>query len=102
MMMMMNPGDRSKARRLELQRRILLAVALLASAAAAVVVGFGMYLIVESYAVPGGPESLGGLAFALGAIELAVVGLPAVITCGLAWAGYAGAARRSQLHSRWR
>lgn len=81
-------------------RRVLLSLALLTSAAAAVVVGFGMYLIFEAYAGPGGPESLGGLAFALGAMELVVVGLPAALTSGLAWAGYAAAASRSRCLSR--
>jgi hypothetical protein len=98
--MMMTPDDRSAARRLMLQRRVLLTLALLTSAAAAVVVGFGMYLIFEAYAGPGGPESLGGLAFALGAIVLVVLGLPAAVISGLAWAGYAAAARRSRCLSR--
>jgi NhaP-type Na+/H+ or K+/H+ antiporter len=94
--MMMTPDDRSMARWLSLQRRVLLVLALLTSAATAVVVGFGLYLIFEAYAGPSGPESLGGLAFLLGAIVLVVVGLPAAVTSGLAWAGYAAATRRSR------
>jgi hypothetical protein len=91
--MMMNAADRSRARRLELQRKVLLVVAVLVSAATAVVVGFAMYLFVEAYA--GGSQSLGGLAFVLGCAVLVVAGLPGGVASGLAWAGYAAAARRS-------
>jgi hypothetical protein len=97
---MMMPVNRAKARRLVLQRRVLLVIAVLASAATAVILGFVIYLVAESYAGPSGPESLGGLAFFLAVYVRVVFGLPAAVTCGLAWVGYAVAARRTRWLSR--
>jgi hypothetical protein len=97
---MMMPPNRSKARRLTLQRRVLLAIAVLASAATAVVLGFAIYLIGQAYSGPSGPQSMSGLAFVLAVYILLIFGLPAAVTCGLAWVGYAVAARRSRLLSR--
>jgi hypothetical protein len=57
-----------------------------------------MYLIYESYTGPSGPQSLSGLAFLLAVVVLGVAGLPAAVTCALAWAGYAAAARRCGRH----
>lgn len=79
-----------------LRRRVLLLVAVLTSAATAVVLGFAVRLFIDAYTGPSGPQSLGGLAFVLACIVLAVAGLPAAVAAGLAWAGYAAAARRSR------
>ena len=56
-----------------LLRRALLALAVLASAAAATVVGFAVYLVVEGYSGGGDPQSVAPLAFPIAFLVLAVV-----------------------------
>src|SRR5271168_3948258 len=91
---MMN--DSSRAARLVLLRRALLALAVLVSAAAATVFGFAGYLFSEGYSGGGNPQSVAPLAFPLALLILAVVGLPVAAACAASWIGYHAAARRSR------
>jgi hypothetical protein len=86
----------SRAQRLVLLRRALLAFSVLASAAAAVVVGFAAYLFTEGYSGGGDPQSVAPLAFPLAFLIMAVVGLPASVLCAASWTGYLAAARKSR------
>jgi hypothetical protein len=89
-----------RARRLALLRWALLALAVLASAAAAVVVGFAGYLIIEGYSGGGGAQSVAPLAFPIAFLVLAVAGLPVAAVCAATWTGYLAAARKSRQPSR--
>jgi hypothetical protein len=86
----------ARAARLVLLRRALLAFAVLASAAAAAVVGFAAYLFTEGYSGGGDPQSVAPLAFPLAFLILAVVGLPAAVVCAASWTGYLAASRKSR------
>jgi len=77
-------------------QRALLGFAVLASAAAAVVFGFALYLFAAGYSGGSNPESISALAFPLSLLVMTVVGLPAALVCALAWAGYLAAARRTR------
>jgi hypothetical protein len=85
-----------RARQLVLLRRALLALAVLASAAAATVVGFAVYLVVEGYSGGADPQSVAPLAFPIAFLVLAVFGLPVVLICAATWTGYAAAVRKSR------
>jgi hypothetical protein len=87
---------RTRARRLVLLRRALLAFAVLASVAAAAVVGFAAYLFAEGYSGGGDRQSVPPLAFPLAFLVLAVVGLPAAVVCAASWTGYLAASRKSR------
>jgi hypothetical protein len=89
-------NDSSRATRLILLRRALLALAVLVSAAAAAVFGFAGYLFAEGYSGGGNPQSVAPLAFPLALLILAIVGLPAAVACAASWFGYLAAARRSR------
>jgi hypothetical protein len=91
---MMN--DSSRARRLVLLRRALLALAVLVSAAAAAVLVFAASLFTEGYSDGGSPQSVAALAFPLAFLVLAIVGLPVALACAASWIGYLAAARRSR------
>jgi hypothetical protein len=86
----------SRAGRLALLRRGLLAFAVLASAAATVVVGFAAYLFTEGYSGGGDPQSVAPLAFPIAFLVLVVAGLPTTLVCAASWAGYLAAARKSR------
>jgi hypothetical protein len=90
----------SPPRRLVLVQRALLGFAVLASAAAAVVFGFALYLFAGGYSGGSNPESISALAFPLSFLVVIVVGLPAALVCALAWAGYLAAARRTRRSRR--
>ena len=83
-----------------LLRRALLGFAVLASAAAAVVFGFALYLFIGGYSGGSNPQSISALAFPLSFLVVIVIGLPAALVCALAWAGYLAAARRSRRSSK--
>jgi len=85
-----------QARRLALPRRALLAIAVLASAAAAVVIALVDYLFAEGFSGGGNPQSVAPLAFPIAFLILAVVGLPVAVFCAATWTGYFAAARRSR------
>jgi hypothetical protein len=86
----------TRATRLVLLRRALLALAVLVSAAAAAVFGFAGYLFTEGYSGGGNPQSVAPLAFPLAFLVLAIVGLPVAAACAASWIGYHAAARRSR------
>jgi hypothetical protein len=89
-------NDSSRARRLVLLRRTLLALAVLVSAAAAAVLVFAAYLFTEGYSGGGSSHSVAPLAFPLAFLVLAIVGLPIALACAASWIGYLAAARRSR------
>jgi len=99
---MMNPP--SRAPRLVLLRRALLAFAVLtsasAAAAAAAAAGFAAYLFTEGYSGGGDPQSVAPLAFPIALLIMAVVGVPVALACAASWAGYLTAARKAKLPSR--
>jgi hypothetical protein len=86
--------DSSRARRLKLLRGALLAFAVLASAAAAIVVGFAAYLFVGGYSGGGDPQSVAPLLIPFSLLILAYVGLPASLVCAAGWIGYAAVDRK--------
>ena len=75
-------------------QRALFGFAVLASAAAAVVFGFALYLFAAGYSGGGDPQSISALAFPLSFLVIIFVGVPTALVCALAWAGYLAAARR--------
>ena len=77
-------------------RRALLAVAVLTSAAAVVVVGFAVSLFASGYSGDGDPQSMSGLAFPIAFLILGVVGLPLMLASAASWAGYLSAARKNR------
>ena len=85
-----------RPRQLVLLRRALLALAVLASAAAATVVGFAIYLVVEGYSGGGDPQSVAPMLFPIAFLVLAVFGLPVAVVCAATWTGYIAAARKSR------
>jgi hypothetical protein len=89
-----------RATRLVLLRRALLVLAVLASAAAAAVLGFAGYLFTEGYSGGGDPQSVAPLVFPIAFLILAVLGLPAAVVCAASWTGYLAAARKSRQPSR--
>ncbi len=82
-----------------LLRRVLLAFAVLTSAAAATVFGFAVYLFIGGYSGGSDPQSVSGLLFPIAFLVLGVAGLPAALACA-SWAGYLAAARGSRRPSR--
>jgi hypothetical protein len=94
-------NESSRAGRLVLLRRALLALALLVSAAAAVVLGFAVYLFIAGYSGGGGPQSVAPLAFPIALGIFALVGLPVALACAGSWIGYFAAARRSRQSLRY-
>ncbi|HEX4090712.1 MAG TPA: hypothetical protein VHZ33_18535 [Trebonia sp.] len=93
-------NDTSRIRRLVLLRRALLGFAVLASAAAAVVLGFALSLFSEGYSGGNDPQSVAPLAFPIAFLIFVAVGLPAGLVCAASWFGYRAAARRSREFSR--
>jgi len=89
-----------RATRLVLLRGALLTFAVLTSAAAAVVVGFAVYLFAEGYSGGSDQQSVAPLAFPLSFLILAVVGIPLTLACALSWAGYLAAIRKHRRLSR--
>ncbi len=88
-------NDPPRVTRLVLLRRALLALAVLTSAAAAVVLGFAACLFAQGYSGGSDPQSVAALAFPLSFLVLAVVGAPVTLACAASWAGYLAAARKS-------
>ena len=80
--------DRSRRGRLVLSCRVLLAVAVLASAAVAAVLGYAVFLLAWG--------SLHADPMAIPYFYLVVIlaGTPAVLGCGIAWASYIAVTRR--------
>jgi hypothetical protein len=94
------PNYPSRATWLVLLRRVLLAFAVLTSAAAAAVLGFAAYLLAEGYSGGSDPQGAAPLAFPISFLVLAVVGMPVALACAASWVGYRTAARKSRRPSR--
>ena len=77
-----------------LLRRTLLALAVLTTAATAVVIGFAANLLVQGYSGSNDPQSVSALAIPLAFIILGAAGLPLTLASAGAWAGYLTAARK--------
>src|ERR1700722_20824513 len=86
----------SRAQRLVLLRRPLLAFSVPASAAAAAVVGFAASLFAGGYSGGGDPQSVAPLLFPLAFLILAVVGLPASLLCAASSTVYLAAAHHTR------
>jgi drug/metabolite transporter (DMT)-like permease len=95
---MMNHPPRTT--RLLLLRGALLTFAVLTSAAAAVVVGFAVYLFAQGYSGGDNPQSVAPLAFPISLVILAVVGVPLALASAASWAGYLTANRKHRQFSR--
>jgi hypothetical protein len=77
----------------------LLVLAVLASAATVVVLGFLINLFIQGYSGGNDPTSLGGLAVFLAMLGCALVGIPALLICTLLWLAYrASSAARARAH----
>jgi drug/metabolite transporter (DMT)-like permease len=87
-------SDDSPPRWLVLLRWALLGLAVIASAATAVVLGFAAYLFIQGYSGGNNPESVAPLAFPIAIAIYAFVGVPTALVCALAWVGYYAATRR--------
>jgi hypothetical protein len=88
-------NDPWRARRLVLLRRVLLGLAVLASASVATALGFAVYMFAEGYSGGRNPQSVASLAFPLSFLVVIFAGLPCALVCALAWAGYFAVARRT-------
>ena len=71
----------------------MLALSVLASAAVAVILGFVVYLFVGGYSGGSSPASVAPALFPVAILLFIVAGLPAMLVCGLLWAGYARSTR---------
>lgn len=91
---LMMPDDAPPPGWLVVLRWVLLGLAVLVSAAAAVVFGFAVYLFAAGYSGGSNPESVAPLAIPLAFLVWVIVGVPAALVCALAWAGYFAAGRR--------
>lgn len=81
-------------------RWALLGLAVLASAATAVVFVFAVYLFAQGYSGGSNPESVAPLAIPLSFLVWVFVGVPTALVCALAWAGYLAATKRSRRSSK--
>jgi hypothetical protein len=88
--------ESSRARRLAIARWALLVLAVLASAAAATVVGFAAYLLGAGYTAPSDPQSPDGMVSAIGYALFVIVGLPVSFVCAASWVGYFAVTSRSR------
>lgn len=92
----MKPDAGSRVTRFVLLPAAALALAVLASAAVAAVLGFAVSLFAQGYSGGGDPQSVAALAFPMALLVVIVAGLPAALVCAVAWVSYAAAARRSR------
>jgi len=81
-------------------RWALLGLAILASAATALVFGFAANLFLQGYSGGNNPESIAPLAFPIAFAIYALVGVPTALVCTLTWVGYYAATRRIRRSSR--
>jgi hypothetical protein len=81
-------GAIQRAWRSMLLNMTLLVLAVLASAATVVVLGFLINLFIQGYLSGNGPTSLGGLAIFLALVGYYIVGVPALLICTLLWLAY--------------
>jgi drug/metabolite transporter (DMT)-like permease len=92
--------DSPPPRWLVLLRWALLGLAILASAATALVLGFATYLFLQGYSGGNNPESVAPVAFPIAFAIYAFVGVPTALVCALAWVGYYAVTRRIRRSSR--
>jgi Na+/proline symporter len=92
----MSSDDRVRLRRLVVLRWILLVLAVLLSAAVVVVLGFAVYLLIGGYSGGNNPESVAPVLIPIALGVGILVGVPAVLLCALAWAGYQEVTRRTR------
>jgi hypothetical protein len=96
---MMKDGS-PPSRWLVVLRWTLLGLAVLASAATAVVLLFAIYLFGEGYSGGNNPESVAPLAFPLAFLIYAFVGVPTGLVCAAAWLGYFATTSRIRRSSK--
>ena len=89
-------GYRARWSGLSLLSKILLVLSLIASLAVVVIILFFFYLFIGGFAGGNNPTSVNALLFPIAFLFLGLVGFPAVVLCGLLWAGYAISVRRRQ------
>ena len=72
----------------------MLVLSVVASAVAAVVLGFVAYLFIGGYSGGSSPTSVTPVLFPIAILLFVLVGLPSLLLCGLMWAGYSLSTRR--------
>jgi hypothetical protein len=79
----------------------LLVLAVLASAATLLILGFLINLFIQGYLMGNSPTSLGGLAVFFALVGYYIAGIPALLICTLLWLAYrASHAARARAHAR--
>lgn len=71
-----------------LLNRALLVLAVVASTASAVIVGFLVNLFIQGYSGGNDPTSVAPLAFPVAILFFVIVGFPAMLICALLWLAY--------------
>jgi hypothetical protein len=71
-----------------LLNRALLVLAVVASTATAVIVGFLVNLFIQGYSGGNDPTSVAPLAFPVAILSFVIVGFPAMLICALLWLAY--------------
>jgi hypothetical protein len=94
------PDDSLPPRWLVVLRRALLGLAVLASVATVVVLGFAVYLFAQGYSGGNNPESVAPLAIPLSFLVYVFVGVPTGLVCAGAWLGYFAATKRIRRSSK--
>ena len=89
------PVDPPRAQRLVLLRRMLLVLAVLASASLTAVLGFAVYMFAEGHSGGSNPQGVAKLGIPLSFVVVIFAGLPCALVCALSWAGYFAAARKA-------
>jgi drug/metabolite transporter (DMT)-like permease len=92
--------DSRPPRWLVVLRWALLGLAVIASVATALILGYAVYLFILGYSGGNNPESDAPLAFPIAIAIYAFVGVPTALVCALAWAGYYAVTRRIRRSSR--
>lgn len=72
-----------------LLNRILLVLAVLASAATVVILGFIVNLFIAGFSGGNDPTSVAPLAFPFAVVFYVIAGIPAVLICAALWVAYA-------------
>jgi hypothetical protein len=96
----MMPDDSPPPRWLVVLRWTLLGLAVIASVATAVVLGFAANLYHQGYSGGNNPESVAAVAFPIALGIYAFVGVPLALLCAGAWVGYYAVTRRIRRSSR--
>ena len=78
-----------------LLNRILLVLAVLASAAAVVIFWFIINLFIAGFSGGNDPTSIAPLAFPFALLFFVIAGIPAMLICAMLWLAFAGSKRAS-------